>query len=297
MNNSYAMSASFEARKNSQAAMITAAFAAMMILLMFLVKWSLPVIVSPIAEESIEVNLNIPDEPPAKVLGGGGGGGNNVVAPAPAGVAPHTPPDPGVKEDSRDPETDETDKTAPEVKKPVNPKPVEKVVENTSPIVKATPKAVVETPAPPRPKAVLGHTTAGNSNGGNEATSYERNGGRGPGTGVGTGPGYGGNTGGGNGGGNGTGSGTGNGPKRVSGNRFVINPKNMDAGENLKGKVFAEISVSPDGIGTFVRTTRGSTYTTGEAIEIIREWLRRNRFDKKNEESTVVYEFNFIMGG
>lgn len=291
------MSASFEARKNSQAAMITAAFAAMMILLMFLVKWSLPVIVSPIAEESIEVNLNIPDDPPAKVLGGGGGGGNDVVAPAPAGVAPHTPPDPGVKDESRDPETDDNDKTAPEVKKPVTPKPVEKVVENTSPVVKTVPKPVVETPAPPRPKAILGHTTSGNSNGGNEAASYERNGGRGPGTGVGTGPGYGGNAGGGNGGGNGTGSGTGNGPRRVSGTRFVINPKNMDAGENLKGKVFAEINVSPDGIGTFVRTTRGSTYTTGEAIEIIREWLRRNRFDKKNEQSTVVYEFNFLMGG
>jgi hypothetical protein len=71
----------------------------------------------------------------------------------------------------------------------------------------------------------------------------------------------------------------------------------MDAGENLRGKVLAEIKVSPDGIGSFIRATRGSTYTAGQAIEIIREWLRRNRFNKTNQESTVVYEFNFIMGG
>ena len=71
----------------------------------------------------------------------------------------------------------------------------------------------------------------------------------------------------------------------------------MDAGENLKGKVFAEIRVSPDGVGTFVRTVRPSRWTGGEAIDIIREWLRRNRFNKTGEESTVVYEFNFLLGG
>ena len=35
MNNAYAMSASFEARKNTQATMITAGFAALLLLLMF----------------------------------------------------------------------------------------------------------------------------------------------------------------------------------------------------------------------------------------------------------------------
>ena len=78
---------------------------------------------------------------------------------------------------------------------------------------------------------------------------------------------------------------------------MVINPKSMDAGENLRGKVFAEIRVSPDGVGTFVRTTRGSTYTSGQAIDIIREWLRRNKFNKGSEDDIVVYEFNFLLGG
>ncbi|MDP4262945.1 MAG: hypothetical protein Q8941_10465 [Bacteroidota bacterium] len=295
MNNTYAMTASFEARKNSQAAMITAGFAGLMVLLMFLLKWSIPVIEPPIADAGIEVNLNIEDEVPAKVLGGGGGGGNPVQASGPAGTA-HTPPQPGLDEDSRDIETDNNSKNTATVIKPDNPKPVEKV-NKTSDVVKAPPKPVVDIPAPAKPKAVLGKTLSGNGKGGGVADNYDKSGGSGPGYGVGRGPGSGGNTGGGNGGGNGPGSGTGNGPRRVSGNRIVINPKNMDAGENLKGKVFAEIKVSPDGLGTFIRTDRGSTYTSGEAVDIIREWLRRNRFNKSNEESVVVYEFNFLMGG
>jgi hypothetical protein len=297
MNNTYVMSASFEARKNSQATMITTGFAGLMILLMFLLKWSLPVIERPIADMGVEVNLDITDEEIAKVMGGGGGGGNPVQASGPAGAAPYTPPQPGVDEESKDIETVDNDIANPPVIKPTNPKPVPKVIENTS-VVKATPKPVVEVPAPRIPKAVVnGRTLTGAGAGGGAAEDYDRSGGTGTGSGVGNGSGSGGGTGGGNGGGNGTGSGSGTGPRRVSGNRVVISPKNMDAGENLKGKVFAEINVSPDGIGTFVRTTRGSTYTSGQAVEIIREWLRRNRFNKSAEESVVVYEFNFIMGG
>lgn len=293
------MSASFEARKNSQAAMVTAGFSGLMVLLLFLLKWSIPVIEPPIADAGIEITINMEDEIPAKALGGGGGGGNPVQAAGHAGIAHPTPPQPGVKEESKDIDTDD-DKTSPEIKRPVNPKPVNKMIENTSSVVKQTPKPIVETPAPPRkPKTEYkGATTHGTSTGGNDAAAiYQRPGGSGKGNGVGDGNGNDGGRGTGDGGGNGPGSGTGTGPRKVSGNRVVINPKNMDAGENLKGKVFAEINVSPDGIGSFVRTTRGSTYTSGQAVEIIKEWLRRNRFNKSNGESVVVYEFNFIMGG
>ena len=294
MNNSYAMSASLETHFRSRAYMITTGFAAFMILLMFLLKWKIPVFEKISQEPGIEVELNLPDEPDI-VSGGGGGGGNPVEAPGPAGAAPPTPPAPGVDEESKDIETFDDDKEAPPVVKPTNPKPVNKVVENTS--VAKTPPKPIENPAPPRPKAVLGKTVGGSNTGGGVSTTYERTGGTGTGTGVGTGSGRDGGTGTGTGGGNGPGSGTGNGPKRVSGNRVVLNAKSMDAGENLRGKVFAEIRVSPDGIGTFVKANRGSVYTSGQAIEIIREWLRRNRFNKSSEESVVVYEFNFLLGG
>jgi hypothetical protein len=290
------MSASFEAKKNSQATMITAGFAGLMILLMFLLKWSLPVIEHPIADMGVEVNLDITDEEIAKVFGGGGGGGNPVQASGPAGPAPYTPPQPGVDEESKDIETDDNDKENPPVVRPTNPKPVNKVIENTS-VVKATPKPVINNPAPLKPKAVLGKTVSGNNTGGGAADDYARTGGTGNGTGVGNGPGNGGGTGGGNGGGNGPGSGTGTGPRKISGNRIVINPKSMNAGENIAGKVLAEIKVSPDGIGTFIRGKGGSLMNDQQALSIVRDWLRRNHFNKSEEESVVTYEFNIKMGG
>ncbi|MES1214324.1 MAG: hypothetical protein ABUT20_02310 [Bacteroidota bacterium] len=295
MNNTLSMTDPFEARKNTQATLITAAFAAAMVLLMFLLKWQLPIIPIPDKDEGILVELNIPDEPPAKVLGGGGGGGNPVQATGPKGTA-SSPPTPGIKEDVKDIEEND-EKESPPIRKPDHPKPEAKKIDENHSEVKTPPKAVIENPAPAKPKAVLGKTVGGTSTGGGAAENYDRSGGAGKGSGVGTGNGNGGGTGGGNGGGNGTGSGTGNGPRKVSGNRYVINPKAMNAGENLKGKVFAEIRVSPDGVGTFIRAIRGSTYTSGPAIDILQEWLRRNRFDKKDEESTVVYEFNFLLGG
>jgi outer membrane biosynthesis protein TonB len=290
MNNSYIMSASLEANHRTRAYMITAGFAGLFILVMFLLKWKLPVLEKIVEEPGIEVQLNMPDEPEI-ISGGGGGGGNPVQAAGPAGAAPPSPPEPSEKGDSKDIETDDNDKEAPAIAKPVNPKPVDKVVEKAAP-VKTPPKEVVTPPAPRIPKAVAGKTLSGNGTGGGTSTTYDRPGGSGNGNGVGTGNGTGGGSGGGNGGGNGTGSGTGNGPKRVSGSRNLITNKSMDVDENLKGKVVAEIKVSPDGIGTFIRAKGGSLMGNAQAKEIVREWLRKNRFNKTGEETTEVYEFN-----
>ncbi len=291
MNYTAIMIQSFEKEKNRQASLITFTIGVLMILLFIFLKWPLPTFELPTQEAYIDVEL---EQPIATRAGGGGGGGNPVQAIGAAGTA-YAPPQPGTLDATKDFETDESDATNASVNKPANPKPdITKVNPNTSTVKTSTP--VIAIPAPPKPKAVVGKTLTGTGTGGGTAENYDRSGGSGTGSGVGTGSGIGG-SGTGVGGGNGSGAGTGTGPRRVSGNRVVINPKNMNAGENLKGKVFAEIKVSPDGIGSFVRTTRGSTYTGGEAIEIIREWLRRNRFNKADEESTVVYEFNFLLGG
>jgi hypothetical protein len=286
----------FERRKNAQASLITAGFAAMMLLLMFLLKWQLPLLPAPPPEQGILVDLNIPDDIPIKVRGGGGGGGNPVQASGEKGTA-YSPPQAPSHEDAKDVVTDDKDLSTAAIIKPDKPKPTATKINEYRSEIKAKPTPVVATPAPPKPKAVLGRTVSGNGNGGGTALNYDRSGGSGTGNGVGHGSGSGGGTGTGYGGGHGSGSGTGSGPRRVSGNRIVINPKSMDAGENLRGKVFAEIQVSPDGIGTFVRAKQGSTYMSGEAIEIIKEWLRRNRFNRAVDESTVVYEFNFLLGG
>ena len=59
MNNSYAMSATLETQYRNQAWMITAGFAGFMILLMFLLKWQMPVFEKLVEEPGIEVELNL----------------------------------------------------------------------------------------------------------------------------------------------------------------------------------------------------------------------------------------------
>jgi hypothetical protein len=293
MNYYTAMMQSFEKEKNKRAALITGGVALAMIFAFILIKFPLPRI--ELQPPLMYVEVDLEDLVPARKFGGGGGGGNTVKADQPKGIAKPSIP-PGDTDDSKDFETNDKDIAAPKVNKPANPKPdAPKVNPNTS-VVKENPKPIVETPAPPRPKAVAGKTLSGTGSGGGTADKYDIAGGNGTGNGVGRGPGYGG-TGGGSGGGNGTGVGTGTGPRRVSGNRSIITSGKLDAGENISGKVEAEIRVSADGIGTLVRTVRGSLMSDGQAKDIIRDWLRRNRFNRTGEESVVVYEFNIRTGG
>ena len=294
MNYYNTMALSFEKEKNRKATLITSGVALAMILAFIFWKWPLPKIELPQQEMYVEVDLG--DIQPDTRFGGGGGGGNPVKASGPAGAAKPSVP-PGDPDDSKDFETNDKNTEAPAATRPANPKPeATKVNPNTS-VVKTNPKPVIETPAPPKPKAVAGKTLSGSGTGGGTADKYDIAGGNGKGNGVGTGDGNGGGSGGGSGGGNGTGVGTGTGPRRVSGSRVVINPGKLDAGENISGKVEAEIKVSADGVGTLVRTLRGSLMSDSQAKDIIRDWLRRNRFNKTGEESFVVYEFNIRTGG
>lgn len=293
MNYYSAMMQSFEKEKNKRAGLITGGVALAMLLTFIFLKWPLPVIEFPPQDMYVEVQL---EQRVDIRSGGGGGGGNTVKAPEEKGIAKPAVV-PGVREESKDFETNDKDEEAPPARKPPNPKPeATKVVPNTA-VTKTVPKQIIETPAPPRPKAVAGKTLTGTGTGGGTADKYDIAGGNGTGNGVGRGPGYSGGNGGGSGGGNGPGVGTGTGPKRVSGNRTIVTSGKLDAGENISGKVEAEIKVSADGVGTLVRTVRGSLMSDGQAKDIIRDWLRRNRFNRTGEESTVVYEFNIRTGG
>jgi hypothetical protein len=294
MNNSYIMSESLEARqKRTRAAMITAGFAALMIVLMIIIKWDIPKIEKEFTPVEVEIALNLPEppDPPEQALGGGGGGGNPVSNPEPAGQAPPTPPTTGEKDESDDAEVSENNNTP--IPKAVKPKPDVKEIVKTGPVKPVEKPA--EIPVPPKPKIPLykGATDHGNATGGGAdiAKGYEK-GGSGNGSGVGRGDGTGGGSGNGNGGGNGTGVGTGTGPKRISGSRTVISPKPMNVEDDLKGKIVAEIKVSPDGVGTFIRAKGGSLMSSAAAKEVVRDWLRRNKFNKVGDETIEVYEFN-----
>lgn len=292
MNNAYAMSLSLEQEKKykNEAVLITAGFAAFMIALMFLLRWKLPVFEKPAPIASIEVELNLPEEPEV-VARGGGGGGNPVQAAGPAGISPVVPPAPGEKEDSKNIE-DNNDKESTPVTKPTVTKPTATKITNTS-VAKVTPKPVVEAPpAPPRPKAVLGKTTTGTGKGGGAADDYDRSGGKGTGYGVGNGSGTGGGSGTGNGGGNGSGNGGGNGPKVMGGDRKIVRAYSFQ-GDLDKATIYANVSVSPDGMGKFVSIAKGSSSTGSAYKDAIIQYLQNIRFDKSDHESMVTVRFNF----
>jgi hypothetical protein len=295
MNYYAAMLLNFEKEKNRRAALITAGIAMALVLISFFWSWPLPKLELPPQEMLVEIALA--DEPPIDIkAGGGGGGGNPVQADGPKGVAKASVP-PGEPDVSKELATDDKDNDAPPVNKPSNVKPEAPKLNTNASVVKTNPKPVIEAPAPRIPKAVAGKTLTGTGTGGGTADKYDIAGGTGKGTGVGTGNGGPGGSGGGTGGGNGTGTGTGTGPRKVSGNRILVTASKLDAGENISGKVEAEIKVSADGVGTLVRTVRGSLMSDGQAKDIIRDWLRRNRFNRTGEESFVVYEFNIRTGG
>jgi hypothetical protein len=289
MNNTYVMSAILEKKYAQQAAMITAAFTALMIVLMFLLKWELPSFERPAPFSGIEVELNLPEEP-VSLAEGGGGGGNPVQAVNTAGVAPEVPPAPGENAPSKDID-DNNDKDSPTLVKTDVAKPKATKITNTS-VAKTTPREVISPPAPPRPKAVLGKTTTGTGKGGGAADDYEKSGGAGTGYGVGNGSGTGGGTGGGNGGGNGTGSGSGNGPKITRGDRRIVRNYTFE-GDLDKAIVYANISVSPEGTGRFISLAKGSSTTSNAYKEAIMQYLQNIKFDKADHESMLTVQFNF----
>lgn len=298
MNNNYAMSASFEARKNTQATMITAGFSGLLLLLMFFWTWTIPVIIPPPPDQGILVELNLPEEPPVQIkqAGGGGGGGNPVQAIGERGTAQPTPPQPGTEDDAKDIEEDPVEKTSPPILKPDVPKPTATKINENKSVVKTEPKPDPPPPAPPKPKAVLGKTTSGNGAGGGAAEDYDRSGGTGKGYGVGNGSGTGGGTGTGSGGGNGSGTGSGVGPRVTRGDRRIVASYSFE-GDLAKATIYADIKVSPDGVGTFSNFAKGSSSTSSTYRTAITQYLRNIKFNKSDHESTVTVQFNFRVNG
>lgn len=167
------MTDAFNREKNTKASMITAGIAGLILLLAFLIKWPLPTVPPPVADEGIEINLGSGDQ------GFGSDQPKLPGDPAPAQQVAYTPPQatPSHSEAVKDVEEDKTS-DAPAITKPVNPKPNATKIDEQSKPVKATPtpQPVAATPAPPKPKAVLGHTVGGTGNGGNGADDFKRGG-------------------------------------------------------------------------------------------------------------------------
>lgn len=283
-----------EDKHRSRALLITALFAAGFVLLMFLLKWKLPTFEAPVEYAEIEVELNLPPDPPITEQDGGGGGGNPVQAAGEAGTAPAAPMPAGTTDPSQDVEED-NNSTSPAITKPVTPTKTKAApIQNTS-NTKTEPKVVNNpAPPPPKPKAVMGKTTTGTGKGGGAAENYDRSGGTGTGAGVGNGSGVGGGNGTGIGGGNGSGTGSGTGPRVVRGDRKIVRSYSFQ-GDLDKATIYANVNVSPDGTGTFVSIAKGSTQSSSAYKDAIMRYLRNIKFDKADHESMITVQFNFTV--
>lgn len=287
------MTDTFELQKNIKAGIYTALIAVLLLVFALFWKWKLYDVVKPVADEGILVELNLPQEPitTGRAEQGGGGGGNPVEATGEKGTA-YSPPQQGEEVPARDIEENPKDTRSPAILKPDNPKPQAKKINiNTTPI-KTTPKPVTATPAPTQPKAVMGKTNTGTATGGGSTTDAGRSGGTGMGSGVGAGSGTGGGAGTGSGGGSGSGVGVNSGPRITRGDRRIVQAYSFPGNLN-RATIYADVRVSPEGIGTFLQFARGSTATTSAYKSAIVQYLQRMRFNSSDHESTVTVQFNF----
>jgi outer membrane biosynthesis protein TonB len=188
MSNNSFMSPAFEREKNIKAATYTTVVCALLFIIFFFAKWTLPQITPPPVSEGIEVNLGNSDE------GLGDVAPQVPGEPAAAKEESYSPPaksapaPPVAQEENIQGDENEKDDAAPVVNN--TPKPVVKHTPtpeparvkprvNTQPVARASPvksqpnsqPVVNPTPAPPKPKALYKGGTA-TGTGGNGADSY-----------------------------------------------------------------------------------------------------------------------------
>ena len=287
--NYYFMEITILPDSRNKAILVTAGTTFLLLLLLFLLRWEIPRFEQTKDITAIEVELNLPPDPPVPFEDGGGGGGNPVEADGNKGVAPPAAMEPGTPEPSKAIE-DDPNSTSPAIAKTVATKPKATKIATSS--VTKTKPTVIENPAPPAPKALMGKTTSGTGNGGGAAVNFDKTGGTGTGVGVGNGSGTGGGTGGGIGGGNGTGIGTGNGPHIIRGDRKIVRSYSFE-GDLNKATIYANVNVSPDGTGKFISIAKGSSSNSAAYKEAIVKYLQNIRFNASDHESMLTVQFNF----
>ena len=277
------MSSEFEREKNLKASLYTLGVTGALVLVFFLVRWSIPVEVNaPPVQEVIDINLGSGD------VGSGHDQPQLPGEPAPAQQTAYVPPTPVksvAEEDSKDIDNNEKEASAPPVIKPTVVKPTATKIntENKTVKIKPQPKQQEIVQAPPRPKAVLGHTIGGNGNGGNGADTYK------PGTNEGI---AGGNGDQGRPGGNPNGKSYTGTPRNFGVKEFSIPSQSFTDDFNQNAKVAMEIVTDDNGkVISANYTSRGST---GTATENMIDIARRRAFQLKvgpGMKGTVVFNF------
>lgn len=273
----------------NKALLVTLGFALTMLLLLWFLKWKLPVFEKSSFTGGVEVEVKWPPDPPESFEEGGGGGGNPVQTNGAAGVAPAAPMPPGENTASKAVEEDPLSESPAIAKPNASKKEAKSIAINSS---HKSPVKKVETPTPKKPKAVMGKTIDGAGTGGGATDNFERTGGQGTGWGAGQGGGAGGGSRTGMGGGLGSGTGTGTGPRVTRGDRKIVKTYSFE-GDLNKATVYANILVAPNGSGKLISLAKGSSATGTAYKQAISKYLERMRFDAADHESMVTVQFNF----
>ena len=284
------MTNEFDKQRHRKAFMYTAAICSLLLLAFILIGWKVLPPAPPVIPLQMEINLGNNDE---------GLGQEEPLAkgdPAPEKEVPTpTPPQEDnapAQEENVTPDDNAEATAAPVVKSIAKPTPIKAVI--PKPVAKSTPKPNA-TPAPvakatpaPKPKFTM---PGAKGQGGNNAPTdngFDRQGNKIGGTGnkgvpngnpdtYGTKPG-----------------GSIDGTRVTKGNRKIISVRPYKfPGDLERATIFADIRVSPAGVGTFIRISQGSTSTSSAYATAIRGYLQNIKFDAADDDGVITVQFNF----
>jgi hypothetical protein len=284
------MTNEFDKQRHRKAFIYTAAICSLLLLAFIFISWKVKPAAPPIIADRIEIDLGDNNE--------GFGEEEPEAIGAPAPETEKTAPTPPAQEEAAEaPQENITpDDNAEEVAAPIT-KPTTKVNPKPSPVTIPTSKptpvtrpnttAVVK-PAQVKPKFQMpGAKGIGGNNATKNNDTYTQ----------GNKPGGGGNKGvlGGNPDTYGTKPGGSiDGAKVTKGSRKIISLRPYKfPGDLERATIFADIKVSPDGSGTFLRIAQGSTSTSSAYANAIRGYLQNIKFDAADDDGVVTVRFNF----
>ncbi|TCJ19132.1 hypothetical protein EPD60_01585 [Flaviaesturariibacter flavus] len=285
MQNAFAMNLQLDQQRKRNALLLTLGVGGGLLLLFILLRWPIPTISQPVAEEYIEVNLGNGDQ------GSGTDQPQLPGDPSPAAAASYTPPQAvASNSDAKLVETDDNAPSdAPVIKNPVAARPNATKI-NDDNAVKPTP-AIKPTPAPPapRPKAVMGQIAGGTGTGGNGADTYK------PGSNEGI---AGGNGDQGRPGGDPNGKAYTGTPRRLGAQVISMPTQTMQDDFRESGKVVLDVTVSAAGqLVSAVYNPRGSTLPrSSRQAQIALQRARELRFPKIDGGFRQDIQFSFTVG-
>jgi outer membrane biosynthesis protein TonB len=292
------MTNEFDKQRHRKAFIYTVAICSLLLLAFIFISWKVSPPAPPVITELMEVNLGNNDE--------GFGDEQPLIKGEPAPETPqeqqtnntpepetNEPTEPEVEKVTPDDNAEET--AAPVVKpvvkntpkKVVTPVKVEKVI--TKPVIKTAPVISKPTTKPaPKPKFTMPNGKGAGGNNPTEDNGFKMQGKNKNGTGDNGAP---------NGNKDTYGTKPGvsiDGARVTKGNRKIISVRAYKfPGDLEKATIFADIRVSPNGVGTFIKFGIGSTSTSQAYANAIKGYLPNIKFDNADDDGNVTVRFNF----